>query len=120
MNGQIGLHFGIHPGSAGPHDNDLMPPRTPPMRAPSLDAALLEGFHPAVAAWFRRTFPAPTQAQAEAWPAIRSGRNTLVAAPTGSGKTLTAFLSAIDARVREGLAHEIGRAQGRGRGWQVV
>jgi len=82
-----------------------MPSQTPPMRAPSLDAALLEGFHPAVAAWFRRTFPAPTQAQARAWPAIRSGRNTLVAAPTGSGKTLTAFLSAIDALVREGLAH---------------
>ncbi|WP_225876175.1 DEAD/DEAH box helicase [Lysobacter solisilvae (ex Woo and Kim 2022)] len=64
----------------------------------------LAGFHPAVAAWFERAFPGPTEAQALAWPAIRSGRNTLVAAPTGSGKTLTAFLSAIDALVREGLA----------------
>jgi ATP-dependent Lhr-like helicase len=110
MNGQIGLHFGIHAAGAGRHNNDPMPSQTPPMRAPSPDAALpeaslLDDFHPAVAAWFRRTFPAPTQAQAQAWPAIRSGRNTLVAAPTGSGKTLTAFLSAIDALVREGLAH---------------
>ncbi|HEV8694084.1 MAG TPA: DEAD/DEAH box helicase, partial [Lysobacter sp.] len=64
----------------------------------------LQAFHPAVSAWFERTFPGPTEAQALAWPAIRSGRNTLVAAPTGSGKTLTAFLSAIDALVREGLA----------------
>lgn len=64
----------------------------------------LAGFHPAVAAWFRARFAAPTAAQAGAWPAIRAGRCTLVAAPTGSGKTLTAFLAAIDALVREGLA----------------
>jgi len=63
----------------------------------------LAAFHPAVAAWFANTFPAPTEAQVAAWPAIRSGRPTLVAAPTGSGKTLTAFLSAIDALVREGV-----------------
>ena len=61
-------------------------------------------FHPAVARWFDGAFPAPTPAQAAAWPAIMAGRNTLVAAPTGSGKTLTAFLAAIDALVREGLA----------------
>ena len=62
-------------------------------------------FHPAVARWFGRTFPGPTAAQVAAWPAIMAGRNTLVAAPTGSGKTLTAFLAAIDALVREGVAH---------------
>ena len=65
----------------------------------------LAGFHPAVSAWFAGAFPGPTEAQVQAWPAIASGRNTLVAAPTGSGKTLTAFLAAIDALVREGLAH---------------
>ncbi|MDH5822223.1 DEAD/DEAH box helicase [Luteimonas sp. RD2P54] len=64
----------------------------------------LDAFHPAVAQWFRAAFPAPTPAQEAAWPAIAAGRNTLVAAPTGSGKTLTAFLAAIDGLVREGLA----------------
>jgi len=68
-------------------------------------------FHPAVARWFDAAFPGPTEAQAAAWPAIMAGRSTLVAAPTGSGKTLTAFLAAIDALVREaqeqgGLADE--------------
>jgi ATP-dependent helicase Lhr and Lhr-like helicase len=64
----------------------------------------LHDFHPAVSAWFEATFPAPTSAQARAWPAIRAGRHTLVAAPTGSGKTLTAFLAAIDALVQEAVA----------------
>ncbi|HSX88544.1 MAG TPA: DEAD/DEAH box helicase, partial [Pseudomonas sp.] len=68
----------------------------------------LATFHPAVAAWFRQRFGAPTPAQIEAWPAIAAGRSTLVAAPTGSGKTLTAFLAAIDALVREGLANDGG------------
>jgi ATP-dependent Lhr-like helicase len=63
----------------------------------------LEGFHPAVAGWFRAAFAAPTPAQLAAWPAIRAGRHTLVAAPTGSGKTLSAFLAAIDDLVREGV-----------------
>jgi ATP-dependent helicase Lhr and Lhr-like helicase len=65
-------------------------------------------FHPAVAAWFSRSFAAPTRAQAEAWPAIKSGEHVLIAAPTGSGKTLAAFLAAIDSLVRQGLAGELG------------
>ncbi|QQC65851.1 DEAD/DEAH box helicase [Paraburkholderia ginsengisoli] len=65
----------------------------------------LDDFHPAVAGWFLKTFPAPTDAQAAAWPQIRRGRSTLVAAPTGSGKTLTAFLSALDDLVQQGLAN---------------
>jgi ATP-dependent Lhr-like helicase len=60
-------------------------------------------FHPAVEAWFRSAFAAPTEAQRAAWAAIRAGRHTLVAAPTGSGKTLAAFLAALDALVREGV-----------------
>jgi len=68
----------------------------------TLDA--LAGFHPAVAGWFARTFGRPTPAQGRAWPLIRAGRSTLVAAPTGSGKTLTAFLAALDALVQQSLA----------------
>src|SRR2546430_14932871 len=60
-------------------------------------------FHPPVAAWFERSFPWPTIAQAQAWPAIKARRNVLIAAPTGSGKTLAAFLAAIDDLVRQGL-----------------
>lgn len=61
-------------------------------------------FHPAVQAWFGATFPAPTPAQTEAWPLIQAGKSTLIAAPTGSGKTLTAFLAALDTLVREAIA----------------
>ncbi len=62
----------------------------------------LEIFHPAVARWFAKTFPAPTTPQEQAWPAIKEQRNALIAAPTGSGKTLAAFLAAIDDLVRLG------------------
>src|SRR6476469_6810526 len=72
-------------------------------RARRLFSMTLNIFHPAVAAWFLQSFAAPTPAQAEAWPAIKAGRNVLIAAPTGSGKTLAAFLATIDALVREGL-----------------
>jgi ATP-dependent Lhr-like helicase len=67
----------------------------------------LQHFHPAVARWFERRFGTPTAAQAAAWPHIRAGRDTLVAAPTGSGKTLTAFLAALDDLVRRGVAGEL-------------
>ena len=64
-------------------------------------------FHPAVAAWFDAAFPGPTQAQRRAWPLIQAGQATLIAAPTGSGKTLTAFLAAIDALVRESVVQPL-------------
>ncbi|WP_429255717.1 Lhr family helicase [Paraburkholderia sp. GAS334] len=72
----------------------------------SFAAGALAGFHPAVAGWFLKAFPAPTDAQAAAWPEIRRGRSTLVAAPTGSGKTLTAFLSAINELVKQGIDND--------------
>ena len=61
-------------------------------------------FHPAVANWFAKQFDAPTAPQERAWPSIKERRHTLIAAPTGSGKTLSAFLAAIDDLVRLALA----------------
>ena len=52
-------------------------------------------FHPLIRRWFSDTYGEPTAVQAEAWPLIEKGENVLALAPTGSGKTLTAFLSAI-------------------------
>jgi ATP-dependent helicase Lhr and Lhr-like helicase len=57
---------------------------------------VLEQFSPAVRAWFETSFPEPTPPQAKGWPTIAGGDHTLILAPTGSGKTLSAFLWAID------------------------
>ncbi len=58
----------------------------------------LEGFHPVVATWFASRFAGgPTAPQRQAWPVIAAGGDVLVASPTGTGKTLTGFMVAIDA-----------------------
>src|SRR6478752_1610948 len=56
----------------------------------------LAAFSPATRAWFEQAFDAPTPPQVLGWPAIASGGHVLIQAPTGSGKTLTAFLYALD------------------------
>jgi len=56
----------------------------------------LDLFHPVIQHWFRSRFAEPTEPQVLGWPHIAAGRDILIAAPTGSGKTLTAFLAAID------------------------
>ncbi|WP_255566609.1 DEAD/DEAH box helicase [Iamia sp. SCSIO 61187] len=63
-------------------------------KAPPDDA--LELFSAPVREWFRTSFGGATDAQAKGWPAIAAGDHTLILAPTGSGKTLTAFLWGID------------------------
>src|SRR2546430_1549673 len=63
----------------------------------------MTGFHPAIERWFGDRFAEPTEPQRGAWPVIQAGRNALIAAPTGSGKTFAAFLAAIDSLLRQGL-----------------
>jgi ATP-dependent Lhr-like helicase len=67
---------------------------------------ILESFSAPTAEWFRGAFAAPTDAQAGAWRAIAAGRHALVVAPTGSGKTLSAFLWALDRVFREGASND--------------
>lgn len=58
--------------------------------------------HPAVRRWFEQRFPhGPTEPQAQAWPQIALGLDTLIAAPTGSGKTLSGFLMCIHRLYRQ-------------------
>jgi len=64
-------------------------------QASAADAALAL-FHPITAQWFRSAFDGPTAPQIEGWPAIARGESTLILAPTGTGKTLTAFLWCLD------------------------
>ena len=56
----------------------------------------LDRFSAPTREWFEASFASPTPAQEGAWDAIAAGKNALVVAPTGSGKTLSAFLHAID------------------------
>jgi ATP-dependent Lhr-like helicase len=69
------------------------PSPLPPKEAADVSLAL---FHPLTAAWFRAVFDRPTAPQVEGWPAIARGESTLILAPTGTGKTLTAFLWCLD------------------------
>jgi len=63
----------------------------------------MAGFHPVVAGWFEGRFGTPTEPQALGWPEIQAGRDVLLSAPTGSGKTFAAFLHGLDTLFREGL-----------------
>ena len=72
-----------------------MPPRKS-IPKPEAAADPFASFHPVTARWFRDVFEAPTAPQRLGWPAIARGESTLILAPTGTGKTLTAFLWCLD------------------------
>ncbi|MGH9605637.1 MAG: Lhr family helicase [Terracidiphilus sp.] len=78
----------MSPGSPNPDASTQTSPQA------SLD--LFACFHPVTAAWFRAVFDAPTAPQRMGWPAIARGESTLILAPTGTGKTLAAFLWCLD------------------------
>ena len=66
-------------------------------------AGPLASFHPIVRAWFAERFGAPSEPQRLGWPAIASGEHTLILAPTGTGKTLAAFMWELNQLIVRGL-----------------
>ncbi len=65
-------------------------------------SSALESFNDATRKWFAECVGVPTPVQEEGWPAIDSGGHVLISAPTGTGKTLSAFLVFIDRLKRLG------------------
>lgn len=57
---------------------------------------LPEDFEPYVKDWFNSQFPGLSEPQKYAFDLIQEGENSLICAPTGSGKTLSAFMSALN------------------------
>ena len=70
----------------------------------------LAAFHPIVRAWFTETLGTPSAPQQAGWPAIAAGDHTLILAPTGTGKTLAAFLWELNALIVSGLAKPLPNA----------
>src|ERR671921_1006571 len=67
------------------------------------DSDPLAAFHPIVRDWFTGTLGQPSAPQKAGWPAIAAGSDTLILAPTGTGKTLAAFLWELNALIVEGI-----------------
>ena len=81
------------------YSQSTVPPARPipnlsPNPAPAVDPFAC--FHPVTAEWFRAVFDAPTAPQWMGWPVIARGESALILAPTGTGKTLAAFLWCLD------------------------
>ncbi|MDH4194503.1 MAG: DEAD/DEAH box helicase, partial [Nitrospirota bacterium] len=71
------------------------------------DLMPLRSFHPVVQEWFTTRLDEPTDVQRASWPAIHSGHHALISAPTGTGKTLAAFLTCIDHLLRQAIGGEL-------------
>src|SRR5690349_5855329 len=67
----------------------------------------LELSDPLVQDWFVSRFGSVTEPQRLGWPEIRAGRDVLISVPTGTGKTLAAFLMAIDGLVKQAREGEL-------------
>jgi ATP-dependent Lhr-like helicase len=67
----------------------------------------LEWAHPLVREWFTERFGTATEPQEQGWPHILAGKTTLISAPTGSGKTFSAFLACIDKLVRKAVSGKL-------------
>ncbi len=86
------------------HLGALLPSPSAAHRNPALP-----GLHPELAAWFTRRFGEPTPAQVATLPHILAGRSVLLSSPTGTGKTLAAFLGVFDHLAR---THDAGALPG--------
>src|SRR4030042_2393184 len=62
---------------------------------------VLTQFHPLVARWFEERVGQPTDVQQQAWSKIAAREHLLITAPTGAGKTLAAFLLALNQLIIE-------------------
>ena len=73
-------------------------------------SSMLARFHPLVGKWFEETFGEPSNPQRKGWPAIASGAHTLILAPTGTGKTLAAFLWELNDLIVRGIEEPLPNA----------
>lgn len=90
--------------SAAGRSDSSASPSADPAGADAFDVmASLALFHPVIQSWFRTRFATVTEPQQLGWPHIAAGKHTLISAPTGSGKTLTAFLAVIDRLFRRAV-----------------
>ncbi len=73
-------------------------------------ASMLPRFHPIVRKWFSDSFGKPSAPQREGWPAIATRAHTLILAPTGTGKTLAAFLWELNELITRGTKEALPNA----------
>ena len=78
-------------------------PKLDYVKQSSTTEELMESLCQPVREWFKDRFPDFTDPQKMAIPQIMQGNHLLLCSPTGSGKTLTAFLTVIDDLVRRSL-----------------